>query len=173
MGIFLRSLFAAVLVAFALSQAAVAREDTRVSVKEREDLASVIEDEGQRKQLVSRIRALIAVAKDAAPPVQSPGARIISGLSEKAREAGRQVIAATETLLSSSLWSSSSSSSPRFSASAAVASVEFPSTTMMSTCSQSRSRGMTSMVGPMDLPSLSVGMMTVRVRIGRWMAAPF
>jgi small-conductance mechanosensitive channel len=98
MGFFLRRLFAAVLVAVALSLPAAAAEEARVSVKELEDLARMIEDEGQRQQLVSRIRALIAAAKGAKPPVQSPGARIISGLSEKAREAGRQAIAATETL---------------------------------------------------------------------------
>ena len=98
MGFFLRRLFAAVLVAVALSLPAAAAEEARVSVKEMEDLARVIEDEGQRQQLVSRIRALIAAAKGTGSRVESPGARIISGLSEKAREAGRQAIAATETL---------------------------------------------------------------------------
>ena len=101
MGILLRRLFAAGLVAIALSLFPAAAQDSQdplVSVQDLEDLASAIEDKGQRQQLIARIRALIAAGKGTGPPVESPGARIISGLSEKAREAGRQAMAAAETL---------------------------------------------------------------------------
>ncbi len=98
MGIIPRRLFAALLVAFALGLFPAAAQDSRVSVQELEDLASAIEDEGRRKELIARIRALVAAGKGARPPVQSPGARFISRLSEKAREAGRQAMAAAETL---------------------------------------------------------------------------
>ena len=101
MGILPRRLFAAVLVAVALSLFPAAAQDSavsRVSVQDLEDLASAIEDKGQRRELIARIRALIAAGKGAGLPEESPGARIISGLSEKAREAGRQAMAAAETL---------------------------------------------------------------------------
>ena len=104
MGILLRRLFAAVLVAVTLNLFPAAAQDSRdsrvsrVSVQDLEDLTSAIEDKGQRRELISRIRALIAAGKGAGLPEESPGARIISGLSEKARAAGRQAMAAVETL---------------------------------------------------------------------------
>ncbi|MFP6735695.1 MAG: hypothetical protein VB959_17895, partial [Rhodospirillales bacterium] len=80
-------------------QAQQARPNPVVSVQELENLASTIEDKVARDKLVSNIRALLAVKKQAQPeqPVESTGARLIADLLANVRQVSRQMLAAAET----------------------------------------------------------------------------
>ncbi len=71
-----------------------------VTTQQLEDLTAVIKDETARKQLLSRIQALIAASKNTEqkPPIESAGARLIADLAENVRETSRQLVSAAEAL---------------------------------------------------------------------------
>ena len=83
-----------------VAQAQQAEPAPAVTVQELEDLAAVMEDGAARKQLLSRIRALIVTRKksQAQPPVKSAGARLIAALSENVEETRRRLAAAAASL---------------------------------------------------------------------------
>jgi small conductance mechanosensitive channel len=94
------TLLAAVAVCFVLAAPVSAAAEDRVSAGELEALAATIEDEAERKALVARIRALVAVHKgpaEAKPP-ESLGARFIATLSTKIKETSGEVMAGVDTL---------------------------------------------------------------------------
>ncbi len=71
-----------------------------VTVEQLEDLATVMEDDVAREQLLSRIRTLIATSESprAELPVTSAGAQLITALSDNVRGTSRQLVAAADTL---------------------------------------------------------------------------
>ena len=71
-----------------------------VTITDLEDLASVIEDDGAREQLLSRIRTLITTRKniEVDSPVESTSARLIEALSKNVRDTSRRLVTATEAL---------------------------------------------------------------------------
>ncbi|MCG8511852.1 MAG: hypothetical protein MI741_21765, partial [Rhodospirillales bacterium] len=91
----LRPILCIVLMLFALSAAFA--PDTRaqaVPVEDLEALAATIEDETKRAELLAHIKALVAASKGAEDQEvsQSLGPRLITGLSETAAEASRQLV---------------------------------------------------------------------------------
>ncbi|MCZ6709932.1 MAG: hypothetical protein O7B25_06200, partial [Gammaproteobacteria bacterium] len=82
------------------AQAQQAEPAPAVTVQELEDLATAMEDEAAREQLLSRIRALIATSEgtEVKPPLESAGARLIAALSENVRATSRRLVAAADAL---------------------------------------------------------------------------
>lgn len=71
-----------------------------VTVEELESLVTTIEDETKRQELLSQLRALIAVrqgAEEAAPP-EGFGARLIAELSANAAESGQELVGGLKRL---------------------------------------------------------------------------
>jgi small-conductance mechanosensitive channel len=81
-----------------IAQAQQAEPAPAVTVQELEDLAAVMEDKAARKQLLSRIRALIATKKNTEVelPLASAGAQMIAAISENLRKTSRQLVAAAD-----------------------------------------------------------------------------
>jgi len=71
-----------------------------VTAEELKDLSAVIKDDATRKQLLSRLNALIAAKETtpSAPLTESAGARLITVLSENITRTSRQLVAAADAL---------------------------------------------------------------------------
>ncbi|MGY9001803.1 MAG: hypothetical protein ACKVIF_01305, partial [Rhodospirillales bacterium] len=75
-------------------------KDAGVSKKDLEDLALTLNDETKRKELLTRIEALVKVQKGTEKPAEgnSPGAALISILSEHIKNTTDQLLSMTQKL---------------------------------------------------------------------------
>lgn len=100
---FLRLTLAACFLALltgALGTAARAADDQAVSVAELEDLVAAIEDDSEREQLLSRLKALIELKKgEEAPAEKTLGTIAIEEISRQGEALGRQLSSLTAVLL--------------------------------------------------------------------------
>ena len=94
------ALLTILLLGSAVTQAQQPKSSPVISAQELEDFATAIEGKVAREKLVSSIRALAALKKktEKKPPVESVGARLIAGLSEKINHVSQQMLAATRAL---------------------------------------------------------------------------